>query len=73
VVVSAEHDPLRDEADAFAERMRLAGRLLEHSQVRGQIHGFLTAFAGSPASISTLRLVIDSLVTMRTLPTGAAS
>ncbi|NIL91515.1 Carboxylesterase NlhH [Rhodococcus fascians] len=73
VVVSAEHDPLRDEADAFAERMRSVGRLLAHSQVPGQIHGFLTAFADSPASTSTLRVVIDGLVRMRTLPTDRAS
>lgn len=69
VVVSAEHDPLRDEADAFAARMRAAGRLLEHVQVPGQIHGFLTAFPGSPAAVSTLRLVVDGLVAMRTLRT----
>ena len=67
VVVSAEHDPLRDEADAFAQRMRSAGRLLQHWQVPGQIHGFLTAFAGSAASTSTLRMVIDNLVALRTI------
>jgi acetyl esterase len=41
VVVTAEHDPLRDEAEKYAERIRSAGVQVDLRRYPGQIHGFI--------------------------------
>ena len=41
-VVTAEHDPLRDEGFAFAERLRDARVPVEHRHYGSQIHGFFS-------------------------------
>lgn len=40
VVVTAGFDPLRDEGDAFAERLRAAGATVVHRSYPSMIHGF---------------------------------
>ncbi len=45
-VLTAEFDPLRDEANAYAERMRDAGVDVEHHEIPSTIHGALTNPAG---------------------------
>ncbi|MGC4748397.1 alpha/beta hydrolase [Micromonospora sp. DT201] len=49
VVVTAEHDPLRDEGDAYADRLRQVGVPTEHRCEAGLVHGFLTMDVVSPA------------------------
>jgi acetyl esterase len=41
-VVTAEHDPLRDEGFAYAERLSAAGVPVQHRHYGSQIHGFYT-------------------------------
>ena len=41
VVVTAEHDPLRDEGDAFAARLATAGVAVRHRCETGLVHGFI--------------------------------
>ncbi|HEY6496368.1 MAG TPA: alpha/beta hydrolase [Trebonia sp.] len=44
-MVTAEHDPLRDEGFAYADRLRAARVAVEHRHFGSQIHAFFT-FAG---------------------------
>ncbi len=41
-VLTAEHDPLRDEGRAYADRLRAAGVPVEHRHYETQIHAFFT-------------------------------
>ena len=49
LVVSAEHDPLRDESEVYAQRLIDAGIDVELRREHGLIHGFMTLDDVSPA------------------------
>ncbi|QIE26800.1 Acetyl esterase (plasmid) [Caballeronia sp. SBC1] len=42
-IISAEYDPLRDEAEHYAQRLAQAGVLTTHLRWPGQMHGFASA------------------------------
>jgi acetyl esterase len=50
VVVTAEHDPLRDEGNAYATRLAAADVPVRHRCEAGMVHGFLTLDTISPAA-----------------------
>jgi acetyl esterase len=49
LVITAEFDPLRDEGEAYAAKLRDAGVAADVSRYDGQIHGFFTLGALMPA------------------------
>ena len=42
LVLTAGYDPLRDEGEEYANRLRAAGNSVKHVAYPGQIHGFIT-------------------------------
>jgi acetyl esterase len=50
-VLTAEFDVLRDEGEAYAERLREAGVYVETSREEGLVHGFFTNMAVFPEDI----------------------
>ncbi|MFG2164900.1 alpha/beta hydrolase [Micromonospora chersina] len=50
VVVTAEHDPLRDEGNAYAARLAASDVPVRHRCEAGMVHGFLTLDTVSPAA-----------------------
>lgn len=50
LVVTAEHDVLRDEGDAYAARLAASGVSVKHRCERGMIHGFVGLDTVSPGA-----------------------
>ena len=61
-VVTAEYDPLRDEGEAYAERLREVGIDVSGSRYDGQIHGFFSMPSMMPAG---RRAVSDATEALR--------
>jgi acetyl esterase len=73
-VVTAEHDPLRDEGEAYADRLRAAGVPVDVHRAERLIHGFMRAapFSAAVRSVAerTCRELTDALV-HRSAPANA--
>jgi acetyl esterase/lipase len=65
VVLTAEHDVLRDEGEAYAERLRAAGVPVAHRRFPGQMHGFFTMVNVLPGAADALEYVATELAKQR--------
>lgn len=63
LVITAEHDVLRDEGEAYAARLTDSGVDVEHHRWPGQMHAFFSMVNVLPASADAIDLVAESIRT----------
>jgi acetyl esterase len=61
VVLTAEHDPLRDEGEAYARRLAEAGVAVRQQRFDGQMHGFFTMVNVLPGSADGIDYVVAAV------------
>jgi acetyl esterase len=61
IVLTAEHDVLRDEGETYAERLRGAGVPVVHHCCAGQMHGFFPMVSLLPGSADAIAYVTEQL------------
>jgi acetyl esterase len=61
IVVTAEHDVLRDEGELYATRLIKARVPVQHRRFTGQMHGFFTMTGVLPGSADALEFVAAAL------------
>lgn len=54
-IVTAEHDPLRDEGEAYAANLAAAGVPVTFERIAGVVHAFQSLAVTHPVSLQTLR------------------
>ncbi len=61
LIITAECDPLRDEAEAFAARLREAGIETDCARYDGMVHGFITRAPALPQSQAAMAQIVGML------------
>jgi acetyl esterase len=61
VVITAEHDVLRDEGELYATRLLKAGVPVRHRRFAGQMHGFFTMTGVLPGSSDAIDFVARAM------------
>jgi cation diffusion facilitator CzcD-associated flavoprotein CzcO/acetyl esterase/lipase len=61
VVLTAEHDVLRDEGEAYARRLAEHGVRVEHKRLDGQLHGFFQLVGILPGSAAAIELIAHAV------------
>ena len=61
VILTAEHDVLRDEGEAYARRLSEHGVRVEHKRFDGQMHGFFMLVGLLPGSAAGLDFVAQAI------------
>lgn len=61
LVITAGYDPLRDEGEVYAQRLREAGVAVEQVRYEGQIHGFFSMPAAIPEAREAIERVASTL------------
>lgn len=62
VVITCEHDPLRDQGEAYAERLRQAGVPITARREPGMLHNFMLWDTISPACAAAADRAADDLM-----------
>ncbi len=70
VIVTAEHDVLRDEGELYATRLMKAGVPVLHRRFTGQMHGFYAMIDILPGSQAGLDFVNDAVGQVTSAPTA---
>lgn len=73
IIVTAQFDPLRDEGEAYGEKLRQAGVSVKVRRYNGMIHGFVSLFAVISRGHEAVRDVgadVRELVEARSAPVG---
>lgn len=65
LIMTAEHDVLRDEGEAYARRLDAAGVSVELKRFNGQAHGFLSRVGLLPSSETALVLIEQRIAMSR--------
>jgi acetyl esterase len=61
VVLTAEHDVLRDEGELYATRMLKSGVPVRHRRFDGQMHGFFTMLGVLPGAAAAMDYVVAAV------------
>ena len=67
LAISAECDPLADEARHYADRVRAAGGRAQWSNAAGLVHGYLRARSTVPRAAESFTLIVDTIAAFATL------
>jgi len=61
LVITAECDPLRDEGEAYAERLEAAGVAVTCTRYAGMIHPFFSLCGAIPRALDAIQEVADAV------------